>query len=63
MTTPTRISTETLAGRKFTVDRALFITPRGGCGVRLIRRIDRKLVTRTVFEAERQAAARVPEAA
>ena len=63
MTTPTRISTELLDGRIFTVDRALFVTQRGGCGVRMIHRIDRKKVTKAAWDAERRWAEAAMEAA
>lgn len=56
MTTPTRITTETIGHHVFTVDRALFVTPRGGCGIRLIHRIDRKHVSRATWQAHRQTA-------
>ena len=53
MTTPTRIMTETIGKRTFTVDRALFVTSRGSCGVRLIHRIDGKRVRRDVWHTQR----------
>jgi len=54
MTTPTRISTETIRGRTFTIDRALFVTPRGGCGIRITHRIDGKRITQNAWHAQRE---------
>jgi hypothetical protein len=54
MTTPTRISAETVNGRIYTIDRALFVTPRGGCGIRFVHRIDRKRVSRDGWMAQRE---------
>lgn len=56
MTTPTLISRETIGSETYEVSRALFVTSRGGCGERKVCTINRKRVTRLVWEARREAA-------
>lgn len=55
-TTPTLISRETIGAECFEISRQLFVTPRGGCGVRKIHRINRVRLRESEFLARRKAA-------
>jgi hypothetical protein len=61
-TTPTLLTKETIRGSTFTVHRALFVTPRGGCGVRILHRINGKRATRESWDRQRSAAMNAAEA-
>jgi len=56
MTSPTMVHSETINGVEFTTHRALFVTPRGGCGVRYIHRIGGRNVKRSAWTIARDGA-------
>lgn len=56
MTSPTTVHSETINGVKFTIERALFVTPRGSCGVRYLRRIGGKTVKKSAWTIARDGA-------